>query len=298
MSDTLINLKRRKESAGDLGSVVRTMKAMATSNITQYEMAVLSLQDYYRTISLGIHACLKSEHISVKTNHPTNKKSKSIAVIFGSGQGLVGRFNDTIGSFAQGIIKDIPGQTEIWAVGESVYSLLLNADLSPTKYFSVPNSVSAITPLVNQILIKSEEYRQKDEFYSFYIFHNIPSKGASYRQKSQKLFPPDEMWKDEITKTEWPSHRLPQVIGETENTLRALISEYLFVSIYKACAESLAAENASRLEAMERAEKNIDEMLEELNLAYNRLRQSSIDEELFDVIAGFEALKEDDRYSS
>ena len=84
---------------------------------------------------------------------------------------------------------------------------------------------------------------------------------------------------------------MPQVIGSGENTLRALIREYLFVSIYKACAGSLAAENASRLEAMQRAEKNIDEMLNDLKQSYNRLRQSTIDEELFDVVSGFEALK-------
>ena len=52
MSDTLESLQRRKQSAGELASVVRTMKAMAASNINQYEMAVQSLQDYYRTISL------------------------------------------------------------------------------------------------------------------------------------------------------------------------------------------------------------------------------------------------------
>jgi F0F1-type ATP synthase, gamma subunit len=66
----------------------------------------------------------------------------------------------------------------------------------------------------------------------------------------------------------------------------------LFVSIYKACAESLASENASRLEAMQRAEKNIDEILDDLKQSYNRIRQATIDEELFDVIAGFEALKD------
>src|SRR5690606_21698497 len=88
----------------------------------------------------------------------------------------------------------------------------------------------------------------------------------------------------------WPSHRLPEVVGDNIATLRALIREYLFVSIFRACAESLAAENASRLTAMERADRNIDELLEELNATYHRLRQSGIDAELFDLISGFEAL--------
>jgi F-type H+-transporting ATPase subunit gamma len=72
--------------------------------------------------------------------------------------------------------------------------------------------------------------------------------------------------------------------------LRGLIREHLFVSIFQACAESLASENASRLAAMQRADKNIDELLEDLNGTFRRLRQSGIDEELFDVIAGFEEL--------
>ena len=80
------------------------------------------------------------------------------------------------------------------------------------------------------------------------------------------------------------------MIGEGTETLRALIREYLFVSLFRASAESLASENASRLSAMQRADKNIDELLDELNGDFRRVRQNGIDEELFDVVAGFEAL--------
>lgn len=60
--------------------------------------------------------------------------------------------------------------------------------------------------------------------------------------------------------------------------------------LFQACAESLASENASRLASMQRAEKSIDGMLDDLNRKFHRLRQEGIDEELFDVLAGFEAL--------
>jgi F-type H+-transporting ATPase subunit gamma len=86
-------------------------------------------------------------------------------------------------------------------------------------------------------------------------------------------------------------HKIPQVLGRLETTLSALIREYLFVSLFKSCAESLATENARSLSAMQRAEKNISELLDTLHHKYHRLRQSSIDEELFDVVSGFEALK-------
>jgi len=74
-----------------------------------------------------------------------------------------------------------------------------------------------------------------------------------------------------------------------------LIREYLFVSLFKACAESLASENASRLAAMQRAQRNIDDLLDGLRAAFNQKRQTSIDEELFDVVSGFEALANKDR---
>ena len=82
--------------------------------------------------------------------------------------------------------------------------------------------------------------------------------------------------------------------GGTE-TLGALIREYRFVSLFRAYAESLASEAASRLAAMQRADKNIDELLEDLTRSFHRLRQSGIDEELFDAISGFEALSVEEK---
>jgi F-type H+-transporting ATPase subunit gamma len=102
--------------------------------------------------------------------------------------------------------------------------------------------------------------------------------------------PLDEQWRRELTKLRWPTGNLPEVIGRNDSTLGALIREYLFVSLFRTCAESLASENGSRLVAMQRAEKNIDDLSAALTQKFNRLRQSSIDEELFDVISGFEAL--------
>jgi len=88
----------------------------------------------------------------------------------------------------------------------------------------------------------------------------------------------------------WPIKTTPEMLTDPSSTLRALVREYLFISLFQACAESLAAENASRLAAMQRAEKNIDELTEELTRRFHRVRQTSIDEELFDVVSGFEAL--------
>lgn len=111
----------------------------------------------------------------------------------------------------------------------------------------------------------------------------------------QKLLPLDQQWKEEFLDLTWPTAILPQVAGSKKNTLLALIHEFLFSSLFKACAESLASENASRLLAMQRAEKNIDELVDHLKQQYHQLRQGLIDEELFDVISGFKAIHDDQK---
>jgi F-type H+-transporting ATPase subunit gamma len=292
--DTLESLRSKTESAKDLNAVVKSMKAMAASNIVQYEMAVDSLGDYYHTVALGIVAYLKAEKIDAvsKIKKTKNKKEKSIcAIVFGSDQGLVGQFNDSMAGFVSQTTNAMQGEKEIWAIGERVQLLLTDMGFSLSNFFSVPNDVNAITPLVNQILIRSEEENEKDSLKEFYIFHNQPKAATGYQPVMQRFLPLDEKWMHQFTELHWPTKNLPQVAGGIKQTLLALIREYLFTSLFKACAESLASENASRLEAMQRAEKNIEELLSDLGEKFQRLRQSSIDEELFDVISGFEALK-------
>ncbi|MDR3716441.1 MAG: F0F1 ATP synthase subunit gamma [Puia sp.] len=291
MSDSLESLRKKIKSASDLGSVARIMKVMAASNIGQYEMAVRSLAEYYRTIQLGLLASFYRDGKNALAEAPDKNTGRATGVIvFGSDQGLVGRFNDSLASFVAESLGKIPGTKKIWAAGERLSLPLADLGLVPAKVFPVPNSVAAITSLVGQMLLISEESREKKEIEECYIFHNRPGRGSGYEAVSQRFLPLDGKWKQELSTQSWPSKNLPQVMGAFGETLSALLREYLFVSLYKACAESLASENAGRLEAMQRAEKNIDDMLSGLGTRYNGLRQRTIDEELFDVIAGFEAL--------
>lgn len=293
--DTLESLHRKIDGASELKSVVRTMKALAASNIGQYETAVSSLDDYYDTVALGINAYFKEEKIDEihsKEKNKSNTEKILCAIVFGSDQGLVGQFNDSLVNFVSKSLNSLSCKKEIWSVGERVQLLLSDSGFIATKTFSVPNSVNAITSLISQILIKSEENYENGKITEFYIFHNQQKLGSSYIPICQQLLPLNNSWRQELAEHQWPSKKIPQVIGETELTLKALVHEYLFVSLFKACAESLASENASRLNAMQCAEKNIEELLDDLNHKYHRLRQSSIDEELFDVVSGFEALKD------
>lgn len=285
MSETSESLRHKIEGAVELGSVVRTMKALAASGIAQYERAVISLEDYYRTVELGLVACLRQHG----TATASQAHSEALyAVVFGSDQGLVGQYNEVLAEFVADELKGMSVNQHVLVIGERVRGQLSDAGLQVEKNFAVPNAIAAITQLTGGILNEIEALR--GDAGQVYLFHNRPKSGGVYEPVMQRLLPLDEAWRHGLIKQAWPSKNLPEVMGGNAATLEALIREYLFISLFRASAESLASENAARLIAMQRAEKNIDELLDELNQSFHQQRQTSIDEELFDVIAGYELL--------
>jgi len=297
MSDTTASLRRQIDSAADLQAVVRTMKALAASSIGQYEQSVRALADYERSVELGLGACLRNMGPRAWRIARIKPASAAVvsAVVFGSDQGLVGRFNEAVADHAVAALAKPTAHfrshatPRVWAVGERVHARLADAGVQPVGRFAVPTSVGAIAPLIGQILTDSQKTGAHDMNAGLHLFYNSPATGSTYASVGQRLLPLDDDWRRSRAELKWPSKNLPEVIGGA-STVGPLIGEYLFVSLFRACAESLASENASRLAAMQRADKNIDEVLESLRGDFHRLRQSSIDEELFDVISGFEAL--------
>lgn len=293
MSESIELLRGKIAHAGTLGAVVRTMKTLAAVNIRQYEEAVQALGDYEHTIELGLAGCL---HLA-ENGHSAFRREKSknvltIAIVFGSDQGLVGQFNDLIAETVKRELAAIPGSLAVIPVGERVQSHLEDAAVRTATLFALPNSVSAITPLVGDLLSEVERLREKAAAIELRLFYNSPVSGEQYQPISTRLLPLDDEWASEVARRvgKWPTGAIPEIINGVQSVQWALVREYLFVSLFRACAESLAAENASRLSAMQRAEKNIDDMLEELSRLYNERRQAGIDEELFDVVSGFQSL--------
>ncbi len=286
--ETLETLRRKIDRAGQLASVVSAMRALATMSIGQYERAVQSLDDYQRTVHLGLAACMRSG-AAVAVPQMELAGGTVTAVVFGSDQGLVGQFNDIVADFAR---QQLAGQPvdRLWLVGERVAARFEAADAAERTVLVVPSSVGGIAPLVTRVLAQVEDYRAARPGATVHIFFNKVKVGAAYEPAGERLLPLDAQWRQQFLQLRWPTHNLPEVVGSLESALRAHLREYLFISLFRACAESLASENASRLAAMHRAERNIETLTQHLKQAFNGLRQATIDAELFDVMSGFEAL--------
>lgn len=289
MSETLESLRAKKDRAHDLFSVVGTMKALAASSIGQYESAVRSLEHYFRVVELGLVACFQESGRQNAWSGFTGS-GKIGAVVFGSDQGLVGGFNSSLCRQVVNTLSDLPGEKEVWAVGERIAENLSDAGLDVVGVFSVPTSVRGIDLLVSEVLLHGLVRAVEEKHSQVHTFHNQLREHGRYEPKVRHLLPVDIPWMRQFSEQNWPTRTPPQLIGGSARLFRRLVQEYLFVSLYRACAESLMCENRTRLSSMQRAEKNIQERLESLTHQFHRLRQSAIDEELFDLISGFEAL--------
>ncbi|HEX7479761.1 MAG TPA: F0F1 ATP synthase subunit gamma, partial [Polyangiales bacterium] len=205
MSNTTASLRRKLDSAGDLHSVVRTMKALAASSIGQYEQAVHALADYYRTVELGLGVCFRQgEQAALTAEHVRPADAQVIgAVVFGSDQGLVGQFNELVADYALETLAALPAKPLVWAVGERVHARLVEAGLPLSTRLAVPSSVNAIAPLVGRILVESESNSGPGPVTQLHLFYNRPTSGASCAPVSQRLLPLDEDWRRKLAEPAW-----------------------------------------------------------------------------------------------
>jgi F-type H+-transporting ATPase subunit gamma len=284
MSEGLPSLRRQMKSAGDLRSVVRAMKALAASRISEYEQAVVALADYYRTIELGLQVAIQARPYVAPQPIGRASVQKTHVIVFGTDQGLVGQFNETLVQFVLSELPARKGELLLWVVGARAVELLSAQGFQAQKYFPVPGSVKAITGLVSQLQIETVGASTARVF----VFYNRPLKNTLYKPHSQCLLPLNEAWHKDFLDRKWPTNSLPETVGTDTALLTALLREYFFISIYRACAESVASENSSRLAAMKRADKNTGELLQELTTKFNGIRQNKIDEELFEVVSAYE----------
>jgi F-type H+-transporting ATPase subunit gamma len=292
---TTESLKRRMKSAGDLLSVVKTMKALAAVSIRQYQKAVESLTDYNRTVEMGLQIVLK-ERMGAMLQRKTSTMKRLGVIVFGSDQGLCGQLNEQISVSTLDYIKKTGVKKEnrkVLSVGARVADYVEDAGQSVDELMGTPASTSGITPLVQEIIMIIDEWHFQHNVDHFLLFYNKYVSGAIYHPHMVQLLPVNRDWLKEIARKKWDSKSLPIFRMDGDQIFSSLIREYLFVSLYRAFAESLASENASRLASMQNAETNIEEQLQDLHMQFHRTRQMTITEELLDIVAGFEAMQEE-----
>lgn len=296
---TLEALRHALDVVQDLRSIVRTMKALAAVSIHQYDRAVAALADYDRAVRQGLTVVLRELATEARANGdlPANGAFGALAphdrpvtgaIAFGSDHGLCGRFNEVLASRVACDLEKLPANCRrVAAVGARQATALEEQGLLPEHLIYAPGAASAIGQTVRQLLPVLEQWRAAGVG-RVLLFHNRHDGSDSHRPVSLSLLPLDP----DALRCEWlrPGRSLPGYASDRASLLAALLREWFFVELFRACAESMASEHASRLLAMQAAERNIGDRLAELNSAWRQQRQEAITAELLDVVAGFEAM--------
>lgn len=309
--DSAEALQRRIKSTHDLGSVVRTMKALAAVSVRHYEEAVASLAAYTRTIELALQALARqipeeTLAAAVASGAPGTGSGHAGdlpegAIVLGTDQGMCGTFNDQMAQYVRAVRAGPAGRPgdgaaaprpgPVWAVGVRLVPALREAGLEPEAVFAAPGSAEGITGKVSELLSGLDAWLRGAGLGTVRIYHQRSTGPATYRPRAVLLWPVDLRGLAGLRRRRWDSRSLPMTRLPWEQMLRPIVRQHLFIGLYRAHAESLASENAARLATMERAEKNIAERLQELQLQFNYLRQQSITVELLDIIGGYESLR-------
>lgn len=286
--ETLQSLQKRIITTVKLQSIVKSMKTLSAVSVKQYERAVVSLGDYLLNIESGLQVALRDYKLPV-----TKKKTDTVVrglILFGSDQGLCGRFNENLVALFEKQLQEWnveKKELHVLVIGARIAARLDATGYKIDEQFWVPGSVSGINHNIYQILLVMERWQKQFQLTHIDMFFNRHAPGTAGEPYNRPLLPIDNTHLRHVARKKWEGRSLPQYSVQARHLFSALIHQYLFVSLFRAQAESLESEHASRLRSMQNAEKNINEHLEELHAKYSAERQSSITSEMLDLVAGF-----------
>ena len=277
------DIKRRKSSIQSTQQITKAMKLVSTVKLQKARTRAEQTNPYtnhmYQTVSSML---AKSGNV----NHPylvSGESAKKAVVAITSNRGLAGGYNSNVVKLITqgGFDKE---EVDIYAIGRKGRETLerrgytIKADFSElADEFEYADAIK----VVNQIL-KAYDEKEVGEIYLAYTnFKNTVSQTPMLLKLLPVLPEEHEIETDGLLMNFEP---------QDEEALKMIIPKYMTSLVHGALIESLASENGARMQAMDNATNNAQEMIDSLTLLYNRARQGSITQEITEIIAGAEAI--------
>lgn len=280
------DIKRRKDSVTSTQQITKAMKLVATVKLQKAKARAERNKPYFNTLYKTICSILaKTENM----DHPyllENGSDRKAMIVITSNKGLAGGYNSNV--IKEVVNSGFPVENvDIYAVGRKG-----TEGLARKGYRIVEDDSEAINePLYRDavdITKRVLESYTKGEVGEIYMAYTNFKNTVSQEAKLIKLLPlnieelPHEEGDDNMI--------LMNYEPEADEALDVLIPKYIGNLLYGAFIEALASENGARMQAMDSATTNADNMIADLSLKYNRARQASITQELTEIIAGSEAI--------
>lgn len=286
--ETLETLSDALNTTRDITSIVRTMKALSAVSIHQFENAERAMSTYAETVDLGLSAVLRDQRARglVPLGQPLGAGGRDAMIVIGSDRGLCGQYNEVISRFA--IDRLAGGHMMLGVVGARVAARLDASGHTADTVLGVPGTVEGFTATVQSLILIIDKWMDAQDVRRVWLLHNHRKPRNAAQPVARQLLPIPTDYLADRRDTKWPHPGIPFFRMDTAALMPWLIKERLFVLLYRALAEALASEHATRLAAMQNAERNLQERQETLNAAFRQKRQETITRELMDLVAGFE----------
>ena len=282
------DIQRRKVSIQSTEQITKAMKLVATVKLQKARTRAEKAKPYFNNMYETVQAILsRSGNIEHKYLKPGASDKKAVIVITGN-RGLAGGYNSNV-------TKMLTKNPEFSADKVVTYILGRKGKENLSRYgYQVKEDYSEVMndPMYRdamEIGAKVLKDFENGEFGELYIAYTVFKNTVSHIPTMLKVLP---VSKNEETDNMSKSDKLTLMNFEPgeEEALDLIIPKYVSSLIYGAIIEAVASENGARMSAMDSATSNADEMIAELSLMYNRARQSSITQELTEIIAGAEAI--------
>lgn len=279
------DIKRRKSSISSTQQITKAMKLVSTVKLQKAKTRAEQTDPYFRYMYKTVSSILaKSGNISHPYLTPGDSDRKAVVVLT-SNRGLAGGYNTNVvklitnGDFN----KD---ELDIYAVGGKGQELLASKGYNIVE--SAPEvmenpTYSDAAELCNKVLESFSNGEVGEIYLAYTHFKNTVTQEAQLI----KLLPVEI---DEEDDDSDDSSVLMNYEPNEEEALDMIIPKYVTSLFYGALVESHASENGARMQAMDSATSNAEEMISDLTLKYNRARQGSITQELTEIIAGANAI--------
>ena len=281
MGQSLNNIKRRINTVNSTRKITSAMKLVANVKSRRFMRELKNHEDFVKETKTILNDALFSlNDDELTTINPLltqyNNAKKRLVIIVTSSLGLCGGYNNEVYKYYSDFYKDGDEVITIGEKGFIEYSKKKDLQIY-TEFTNVLDKVeiSELKGLIDFIDSKylTGEYRSVEVIYHRYI-NSLISK-----VESTQILP--LIFKEE-KKVEISSVFLPDI----NTVINTLIPQYINVTIYEKFVSSLVSEYSARRNAMDNADKNAKELVEKLKLEYNKERQSSITQEITEVVSG------------
>jgi F-type H+-transporting ATPase subunit gamma len=277
------DIKRRKSSIQSTQQITKAMKLVSTVKLQKAKTRAEQTNPYFNYMYRTVSSMLAR---SGSVNHPyltAGDSGKKAVVVITSNRGLAGGYNSNVVKLITDSGFD-KADLDIYAVGGK------GAESLDRKGYNIVADASAVieNPTYTDAVVLCDKVLQaftNGEVGEIYLAYTHFKNTVSQEAKLIKLLPV-EMDPQEAD----DSNVLMNYEPNEEEALNEIIPKYVTSLFYGALVEAVASENGARMQAMDSATSNAEDMISDLSLKYNRARQGSITQELTEIIAGANAI--------